>query len=253
MKTSICAIIKDEHLFLEEWIDYHLSIGFDRIYLYEDFTSSSHSEITDKYKDKVELHSMREIPTCKEGKTSRQCAVYNWFLSNMQDKTDWCLFIDIDEFLRFEDGYTLSNLIDEFKEYHGIQIWWKVYGCNGHIERPNTGVQEAYGADFKPHVKHGITNYDYKSFVNMSKAISFINVHYHKKIVNTHHKRGDFRYERNELTWDKCWIDHYMSKSWEDWQTRLKRGNITKGIRDAEYFFKINPEMRDKITSLDVK
>lgn len=250
MKKAICAIIKDEHLFLKEWIDYHLSIGFDRIYLYEDFTSKPHNEITDAY-DNVELHSMREIPTCMEGKTSRQCAVYNWFVKNMQNECDWCLFTDIDEFFRLEEGVTLDSLLAEFSEYNGLQVWWKVYGCGGHIERPQMGVQEAYGGDFKPHVKHGITNYDYKSFVNMKKGLSFINCHYHKKIVNTHHKRGDYRYHRNELTWDKCWIDHYITKSWEDWEVRLKRGNITKGIRDVEYFFKVNPEMRGKIISPD--
>lgn len=245
----ICAIIKDEHLFLEEWIDYHLSLGFDRIYLYEDFTSKPHNEITDRY-DIVELHSMREIPSCVEGKTSRQCAVYNWFVQNKKDECDWCLFTDIDESLRLEEGLTLDELTSEFEGDAGIQIWWKVYGCGGHIKRPNLSVQEAYGNDFKPHVKHGITNYDYKSFVNMKRGISFINCHYHRKIVNTHHRRGDYRYARNEITWDKCWIDHYMSKSWEDWEARLDRGNITKGIRNVEYFFLINPEMRNKI---DVK
>ena len=31
---SICAIIKNEHEYLKEWIDYHLNIGFDSIFLY---------------------------------------------------------------------------------------------------------------------------------------------------------------------------------------------------------------------------
>lgn len=244
MTKTICSIIKDEHLFLKEWIDYHLSIGFDRIYLYEDFTSKSHKSITDSY-DNVELHSMSEVPGCEPNKTSRQCAVYNWFIKNTT--CDWCLFIDIDEFFRL-DNISLDELLEEFEPYAGIQVWWKVYGCGGHIDRPNLSVQEAYGNDFKPHVVHGITNYDYKSFVNIKHHIGFINCHYHKKIVNTHHKRGDYRYDRNEKTWDKCWIDHYMSKSWEDWVARLDRGNITKGIRNVEYFFKINPDMRDKIS-----
>jgi len=43
----ICSIIKNEHQYLEEWIDYHLNLGFDGIYLVEDVTSKSHSNITD--------------------------------------------------------------------------------------------------------------------------------------------------------------------------------------------------------------
>ena len=49
MKTSICAIIKDEHLFLEEWIEWHLGLGFDAIHLFEDKGSKSHEEICAKY------------------------------------------------------------------------------------------------------------------------------------------------------------------------------------------------------------
>ena len=41
-KTAICAILKNEHQYLDEWIRHHLDIGFDEIYLYEDFGSKSH-------------------------------------------------------------------------------------------------------------------------------------------------------------------------------------------------------------------
>ena len=40
-KTAICAILKNEHQYLDEWIRHHLDIGFDEIYLYEDFGSKS--------------------------------------------------------------------------------------------------------------------------------------------------------------------------------------------------------------------
>jgi hypothetical protein len=40
-------MIKNEHQYLKEWIDYHLNLGIDAIYLAEDITSDSHKEITD--------------------------------------------------------------------------------------------------------------------------------------------------------------------------------------------------------------
>lgn len=49
MKTAICAIIKDEHLFLKEWIDWHLSSGFDAIHLFEDKGSKNHEGIIKEY------------------------------------------------------------------------------------------------------------------------------------------------------------------------------------------------------------
>ena len=36
MKTAICTCIKNEQSYLKEWIDYHINLGFDHIYLYEE-------------------------------------------------------------------------------------------------------------------------------------------------------------------------------------------------------------------------
>jgi hypothetical protein len=34
MKVAIVCIAKNEDLYLEEWVNYHLKLGFDRIYIY---------------------------------------------------------------------------------------------------------------------------------------------------------------------------------------------------------------------------
>jgi len=43
MRTAIVAIVKNEHRFIKEWVDYHLALGFDDIYIYEDYRSDSHA------------------------------------------------------------------------------------------------------------------------------------------------------------------------------------------------------------------
>jgi hypothetical protein len=60
MKTAICTIIKNEHDYLEELLNYHLNLGIDEIYLYEDNGSLSHSEIVSKY-NSVHLLSINTI------------------------------------------------------------------------------------------------------------------------------------------------------------------------------------------------
>lgn len=49
MKTCIITIIKDEQPYLEQWIKYHINIGIDTFFIYEDFFSSSHRKICDKF------------------------------------------------------------------------------------------------------------------------------------------------------------------------------------------------------------
>lgn len=35
MKIGICAIAKDENFYIEEWIRYHLKLGVDQIYIFQ--------------------------------------------------------------------------------------------------------------------------------------------------------------------------------------------------------------------------
>ena len=58
MKTCICTVIKNEHLYLEDWIKYNISLGIDKIYIVEDIGSESHKDIIDKYIDNVEIFKM---------------------------------------------------------------------------------------------------------------------------------------------------------------------------------------------------
>ena len=101
MKYLICAILKNEHKYLAEWIDYHLSLGFDDIYLVEDYGSISHKEITDKYPN-VHLTTCDDYFIVKRDYdlgNRRQNRVYQKFITNHKNE-GWCAFIDIDEFIK---------------------------------------------------------------------------------------------------------------------------------------------------------
>lgn len=56
-KSCIFTVIKNEHEYLDEWIKYHLDLGIDHIFIFEDIDSDSHKEICDKY-EKVTLNSI---------------------------------------------------------------------------------------------------------------------------------------------------------------------------------------------------
>ena len=76
MKTCIITIIKNEHLYLDEWITYHLNIGISHIFLYEDIDSESHKSITDKYFNEVTLNSVLSLLS-EKGKEKRIFAKKN--------------------------------------------------------------------------------------------------------------------------------------------------------------------------------
>lgn len=244
MKTAICAIIKDEHLFLKEWIDWHLSLGFDAIHLFEDKGSDSHEEITKDY-DKVILHSFAKDTEVQEvlkanGSSARQLVLYNWFGDTYKEQYNWIAFIDLDEFIMFNDNYSLDKLCEEFEPYSTVLLNWRIMGASGHIKRPTRGVMEAYTKEEPPMLME--RNYMYKSFCNMKRWLGFsAYLHLADGYVNTNHRQ-----DTHEWCYDKAWINHYFTKSWEDWCSRIfSRGDTQNGHRLLCDFFDANPSMRE--------
>lgn len=239
MKTAICAIIKNEHRFIKEWIDWHLNLGFDAIHLFEDKGSESHEEIVKDYSNvflrRYETDDEVKAILVRQGSASRQVDLYNYFINQSKGVYDWVAFIDIDEFFVFED-YNLHELCEEFSDYSSLLIAWKMIGASGHISRPSCGVVEAYT---EPHeIIPKEQGWAHKSIVNISKATSYINPHRTTDFVNIDKKPviGNI--------YKKVWINHYFTKSWEDWCDRIfKRGGTTRAHRILADFFECNPSM----------
>ena len=76
IKTYICTIIKDEFEYLKEWCEYHLNLGFDKIFLFEDFESKSHKELN--LPSKCELISLYNYLDNKDS-LYRQFNLFNQF------------------------------------------------------------------------------------------------------------------------------------------------------------------------------
>jgi len=51
-RISLCLIFKNEAPFLKEWLDYHLSIGIDHFYLYNNNSDDDYMDIVKPYVDK---------------------------------------------------------------------------------------------------------------------------------------------------------------------------------------------------------
>lgn len=236
----IVSIIKDEHLFLKEWLDYHLSLGFDKIFLFEDYGSTTHIDITNKYNNVI-LNSVESFGIHIKNHTQTQFNLYKKFLQEAQD-IDWILYIDIDEFLMFEEGYDLNRLCKEYEEKPAIWLSWKMYNANGHIKRPTDGVLHSYTQ----------TTNNFPDNLSCWHVKSLVNVKLNKGMETNHMAIGGERTNGDsglfsECCYNKAWINHYFCKSFEDYVYRMtKRGNMQNNNRSYDQFFDANPEMLDK-------
>ena len=140
-KSCICSIINNDQKYLSEWIDHMLSLGFDDIYLYEDYQSNSHSYIVDKY-DNVHLKRVSELENFNNEDNFTHKNLYNWFINQYNIYYEWCLFCNINEFLQLKEGYDLNTFYDEHDKlpHRVVIIYWKVFNGNGYIKVISTSA-----------------------------------------------------------------------------------------------------------------
>lgn len=232
--SAVVLLIKEENRYLEEWIDWHLALGFDHIYIYDNGIRERVEEVTGGY-EKEKKKKITVIDWSGHHDHIQQDA-YNHFLENFKEKVRWGLFIDSDEFLRFtSDVSDVNTFLKEYEDYTEIWGYEVEYDANGQEAYEEKPVRERFTR--QTDVREG---FYYKNFIQVNRIDSFL-MHYAYYDEAKHLLLKSEQSNRELFV-----IDHYYTKSWEEWQKKIKeRGgadpNYHKALRE---FFVYNPDMR---------
>ncbi len=220
-KIAICAIFKDEAPYILEWLAFHKMIGVDLFVLYDNGSS-------DGGPDLVRRSSFeRNVTLIDWPMAGGQIPAYQDFCSNHASRYDWVAFVDLDEFIVPASGSSIRDLLmrKAYAEYSAILLQWLVFGPSGHQDKPHGLVIESYTSrlpeDF-PASRH------VKSLVR-GKAVTGAGTTPHIVNVNgpTCNTRGEtvLSYAEQPVEChDVMAINHYFTKSREDWLAKLRRG-----------------------------
>lgn len=233
---SICAVIKNENRYLREWFEHHLRQGVEHYYFYEnDSTDDARSLLAD-HADKITWHRTKG--------QKQQRVAYQHMIREYGEKTEWCAFIDIDEFLysgkdkRFVEtlkrDYDLPNVA-------GLAVHWLIFGSNGHLEYSPEPVTQRFTKRSK-HVNHHT-----KSIMRMNKTYSVgSNVHTFRAqgvIVDENFASMPTEYAiMSPATADILRLNHYVTKSKGECEEKRLRGRADTGGVNTEDFFEAHDQ-----------
>lgn len=262
MKTCICTVIKNEHQYLDEWIQYHLHLGIDHIFIYEDIDSDTHKDITDKYSN-VSLSSvlnildndskLEAIDLKETKKYNIQHLYYKNILKFIHEQYasiyDWIFIIDADEFITTENNKDLHAVLSMYNNYDALVIKWKCYGADGIISMPDyskNGVVNTYLNEIAGEVPDSKNSFNIPCFnLKKYKPEFFFNQHhpsYRSNFVNTDFKKGIIN-----ATYHNLYVRHYITKSLEEYVWKYTyRGFPWGRKRNLDFFFNINTEFDDR-------
>jgi hypothetical protein len=131
MDIAICLIIKNENLYLREWVKYYKDLGAAAIILYDnnDINGEYPQQVIGDYVADgfVKYHDVR-------GKYRYQLEAYGDCCAMYRDKYDWICFFDTDEYLTFSNNQDINGFFgqDVFKDetVEMLAVYWSIYGDN---------------------------------------------------------------------------------------------------------------------------
>lgn len=232
--SAVILLIKDENRYLKEWLDWHLNIGFEHVYIYDNGEKDHVKDVVDLYA--AEMQQKITVIDWTGHHTHIQQDAYNHFLSNHKADVRWGLFIDSDEFLRFTDGETtdVNTFLRSYEDYTEVWGYEVEYDANGQETYEDKPVRERFTR--QTDVREG---FYWKNFIQVNRIDSFL-MHYAYYDESKH-----LLFKDEQSNQDLFVIDHYYTKSWEEWKKKImERGgadpNYHKALRE---FFFYNPDM----------
>ena len=225
---SIAAIVKDEDDYIREFINYYSLLGVDHFYFYDNESRNSLKKLLTPFGRKVTVHSIK-------GK-AKQMEAYRHCLSSYRKKTRWIAFIDADEFIVPKTSYLLTDFLRHYEYADAVGINWTLFGHNGHDTKPAGLVTENYTR------REEKQNIHIKSLVNPLKTLQPSNPHHFMMkegsiYVDVKHNPIQSAFNEHH-TIDVAQINHYFTKSAEEFVAKARRGRADTGEqRDVEKEF----------------
>jgi len=229
MFPVIVCIAKKEHDYIEEFVKYHLALGFKHIYIYDNEDTPTYEKMLYKYKDNI---TVIHLPYNNYKKGVQYIALDNFKDKYLfKTKITHVAHIDIDEFIVLKKHNNICDFIDEYivGDCQGIGMNWRFFGSSGRTEKTN----EPNTIRFTMCEKKG--NIHIKTLFKKDKFLKFNTCHDvtfssgYTKATNNTIVKGPFNHN---IVLDVIQLNHYKCKTLDEF--RYIRTRQRAGLPTAE-------------------
>ena len=226
---------KNENCYLAEWLNYHMLVGVDHFYLYDQDGSKEARALLEPYEKAgvVTRHEWTHYDGTRYDGPTRSFQINKNHLAfghcarNYRSDSAWMMKIDVDEFLYPPKGQDslppyLQSL--DYERVKGLQIGRFNFGDNNHRTKPAGLVLESY-------IRREIKPSDHKDMANCSFLSD-------NRFCNSAHWWNYRLLKPGKLikldNVDGLRINHFYTKSMEEYTNRQ---NVSRGRKRDEASF----------------
>ena len=249
MNSCICALAKHENNYINDWTNWHLNLGFDHIYIYDN--NDKDYESIESRIDQLNKVTIYKVPGRE--KDNIQKYYYDKFYQEHKNEFNWCAFLDCDEFINLENYKDINEFLSKFSKYEVIRLNERLFGDDNRIDRDinipiyndikiRISEQNCKG---KFIIKGGLNNVKIES-PHFPYILGNI-----PKQINPDFKTGWWKYFVPES--NSVYINHYKTKTLSEFiDQKLNRGDAVWPTWNPtlEYFWKVNKKTQEKLDYL---
>ena len=242
-KVCLCTIGKKENLYAREFVEYYKNIGINKIFIYDN-NEKNDEKFDIVLKDYIDTGFVKIINI--RGIIAPQIQAIEDCRKKNFRKFNWLVFYDMDEFIFLRNFSNINDFLNQkkFQKCQRIQLNWFFHTDNNLIYYDNRTLAERFpekdkrwkgikigGIEgIKSILKGNIDMKIYDIHILNSQLISCDGFGNIKKIQGIITNESDHYY---------YYIDHYYSKSTEEFVNKLMRGSVTYGNTSSYYIKRI--------------
>jgi hypothetical protein len=239
--AAICAIQKSGLWYIDEWVDYHIALGFQTIFVYD---NSDDYEVLEWYSQKfsggTDLVHIAHWPG-----SNQQMPAYNDCMKFIQKHQthSWIAFIDLDEFIVMKDMNKYPHIMDLLdtipQDAGGLTANWQMFHWNNQTRYESKPLSLRFD--------HYRTNKHVKTIARADRIKTITNPHFmiYKDAYNAVDSNGDVVEGpfNEKMPTDVLAINHYHYKSLEEYMMKCKRGRASFPVNEnADTYFECRPK-----------
>lgn len=220
-QVIVCAVLKHEELYVDEWIRYYQYLGFDFMYLYDNgnMPSAYLAGIHQVYGNFVRVKRL-------SGRY-KQMVAYSDCYENFKNKNTWAALIDVDEFMVLRKHPSIKDFLRDVAPNGGaVAFNWKYISSSG-IKQHLPGPVVARFTYTHQGVNQHIKTLSYLGHVSRPDQVHFTNMlpgHVKVDVQGRVVEEGSPFHLNNTGNEHVAYLNHYHTKSLEEFLLKKRRG-----------------------------
>lgn len=238
MYPVIVCIAKREHDYIEEFVRYHLALGFKHIYLYDNEDEPTYAKMLNAYEAWL---TVTHIPHNNYHKPVQYIVLDHFKQNHMRNSIiTHVAHIDIDEFIALKKHVNICDFINEYitGDCQGIGMNWRFFGSSGKTEKTDEPLTQRFTMCQKLGDQHIKTLFKVDNFINWADCHHVILKHGTIKSTNGKIIKGPFNPDIDNSV---IQLNHYKCKTLPEFRyirTRQRADVHIQCLEDVEANFK---------------